>query len=207
MSGVTFEEESPRIYAHKVALLSPKVSNILVPYGPECLSGLLEGRAKETDEVLRSLGLNPTLVPVYSAQDVLAALDKYINSVDSIMLLEGCFATMVISELVARSWPLKKPVITANSKAGLLLGATASYGRDYNDVTKNAVEMVYRALGERIPLANQPVVMLPSNRIFMVNEALLQQIGDVGTLVKKLQKLEVAVVRFWPMPPSISDGV
>ncbi len=201
ISGVIFADESPTIYAQKVALLRPRVSKILVPYGPARLSGLLEKRAEETAGSLQAAGVQPVLVPICSAEEVLTALDENIDNVDAIMLLEGCFSIMVIAMIVARAWPKKKLVISAGGADALCLGATAAYGRSHSDIAHDTVKMIHRTLGERMPLANQPVVVLPSNRAFVVNEALLQQAGDADSLLTKLHSLGVVVVRFWPAPP------
>ncbi|MDQ5890692.1 MAG: transporter substrate binding protein [Candidatus Dependentiae bacterium] len=204
MSGVSMEMDSPIEYPEKVALFRPYIGNILLPYGPECLSGLLDERAHVAADYLRAVGFSVSMVPIHSANDAVVAFEKNVDSIDSVMLLEGCFSTMSVNRLAYLSWLHKKILFGNNCKEGVAMGATCSYGRDYGDLAEIAVRMVHHYWDDRRLMLQQPVITLPSNRIFIVNESWLRQIGDSDVLIEKLCRAPgVTVVQFWPASPSI----
>ncbi|MDQ5941171.1 MAG: putative tryptophan/tyrosine transport system substrate-binding protein [Candidatus Dependentiae bacterium] len=204
-SGIIFEPEPALAYARNIALLYSPGASILVPYGPDSALGLLEKRARELSGALQLVGLVPILAPINSLEEALFVLKENVHAIDGVAFVESGCATIIISAIVKASWLEKKPVIAANSVDGLFLGAAASYGRSHRDIAESVVGMIYNTLDCRVPLANQPVIVLPSNRFFIVNEAVLQQMGDVSDLVMRLRQEGVDVVRLWPMPPEVLE--
>lgn len=207
MTGVSIAIDSATAFAEKIALFYPFISRLVIPYVPTCLGGRLAERGQLAAAYLRAGGMSVILEPISAAEETEAAVAKHIEAVDGILLLEGCLSTMAIPEVARLAWRHRKAFFANNGSAGLLAGATASYGRPLGDLILATVRQVHMHWEARCPMAAIPVISLPDNRFFTVNEPWLRHIGDVEALVQKLSKCpDVEIVRVWPNNPAKPRG-
>ncbi|MDQ5891097.1 MAG: hypothetical protein QG604_971 [Candidatus Dependentiae bacterium] len=199
MSGVRMEPAPEDIQADVLARCFPYVSKVLIPYCSKALSGRVKLRAESAAERFRSSGICVQLYPIDMPEDAIEVVFKNIDFFDGVLVLEGCSTTAVVREIAAICLQYKKVFCSNNGWHGIEMGATFSYGPNWDETAKQAVKMIRLWWDERQPLATQSVVTLSNNRVFFVNEVSLRQIGDVQALIERLMQIDgVRLVRCWP---------
>jgi ABC-type uncharacterized transport system substrate-binding protein len=205
-SGVAMESASPQRLIKLLCCLQPHVKKIFIPYEAQGFNGIVNERAEAIINALTQKKFEAIPHIISEPQEAIDALEKNIENIDAVMLIEGCvssyFATSYISYICALT-----ERIFINGSSGLYSitaqGAAFGYGTDgESPFTQEILNMVQRVLKDKQPIGTQAVITLPDTRKLFANSFHFSILPR--SIVKNIESnTEIITEFYWSNSPII----
>jgi hypothetical protein len=169
-SGVCMAEPDAEHHVEQLRVLHPYVKKICIPYDSASLGGLVKKRAALMFSALQAAGFEAGLYDVRNLQEALKVVAAQTNTVQAVLLIEGCSIAATGEKAVAYMCGMAgRLLLSSSGQAGIGHGASFSYGCANNILLPEVIGMVRRFWRDRKPVGMQPVITVPDSRRLFIN--------------------------------------
>ncbi|MDQ5890823.1 MAG: hypothetical protein QG604_697 [Candidatus Dependentiae bacterium] len=174
-TAVVRDPVSSTMVAEKLALLSPYLNKIILPYWPLNAEDTLHNRIADTVQYFTSRGIVVDPVQITDKDEVIRVLRDKVRRHDAVLLPEAGSGA-VHHEAAYLCWE-RNALLCADSFESIDAGASCAIGGNLYAFGNGVGRALSAFFYEKKPMGLIPVIRIPNDRIFIVNIAMLQAIG------------------------------